>query len=267
MKPTLRSGRIRPRRSTTIHHYAQVEAIRSIIEQGPHPATSDSRYDQYLRHLYSLQAEFHQGNVQDSATLFIMGDALNRLGQVEQATVQCWNHPPGKIPSYKEQALLSCSSPSMSNSGKYQEALIWNTLYLSYLSHRQRMLEIMRRQAWRGAVQARKPQCSPCPISKPRPTADSLLALQFACLTLRMPTGRLGLPQQKQHDPGQRSSAFHHGKRVSPIIEEALYLQGEPGEKGQGDFARGYHLSSRSFWMPTPSRPMPSWAMYYLSQT
>ncbi|HVN72746.1 MAG TPA: tetratricopeptide repeat protein, partial [Desulfomonilia bacterium] len=115
------------KQTDTIHHYAEVEAMRSIIER-VRVLHRDSQYDKiyeiYVRYRGGFIKELH-----DSATLYIMGEALNRLGQFDKARTILESSTREESP-YKEQALYLLFTIDIKQS-RYQEALIWNTLYLN----------------------------------------------------------------------------------------------------------------------------------------
>ena len=115
------------KKGDTIHHYTQVEAIRGIVER-TRVLYRDSRYDQ-IYEIYTRYRGSFIKELQDSATLFIIGDALNRLGQTEEARTMLELSTRGDS-IYKEQAFSLLFTIDIKRN-KFQEALIWNTIYLS----------------------------------------------------------------------------------------------------------------------------------------
>ncbi|MCU0575359.1 MAG: tetratricopeptide repeat protein [Desulfobacterota bacterium] len=238
----------------SIHHYAQVEAIRSIIER-VRILYRDSRYDR----IYAIYTRYKPNfikEMQDSATLFIMGDALNRIGQVEQARSMLESSTRGDS-IYKEQAFYLLFTIDVKR-GKYQEALIWNTIYLSTYP-KGKDAQIMNDR--RGEVLYRLGSLSAAlPYLEASAASGSPLALHSLSY-LTDAYRRLGMPQQEQ-TALDRIIAFHP-ERVSPIIEEALYLRAGQAKKA-GDFTRASSLF-QTLLDAYPKSSHAPWAMYYLA--
>jgi len=243
------------KKEDTIHHYAQVEAIRSIIQR-VRVLYRDSRYDRIYEIYMCYKGTFIK-EMQDSATLFIIGDALNRLGQKEQARTILELSTRGES-IYKEQAFYLLFTIDIKQ-GRYQEALIWNTIYLSTYPNgkdaqimRERRGEVLYRL---GSLKAALPDLEASAASG---SPLALHSLSFLADAYR----RLNLPQMEQQTL-ERIIAFHPD-RVSPIIEEALYRRANQLQK-DGDLVRASSLY-QSLLDAYPRSPHAHWAMYYLAE-
>ena len=242
------------RQSDTVHHYAQVEAVRSIIER-VRILHRDSQYDQ----IYEIYTRYQGGfikELQDSATLCIIGDALNRLGQLDKARGVLELSTREESP-YKELALYLLFTIDIKQ-GRYQEALIWNTLYLNTYP-KGNDIQIMRDR--RGEVLYKlgslKDSLTYLDASA---NSDSPLALNSLSY-LADAYGRLSMTQQEQQVLDRIIS--YNGQRISPIIENALYLRATQ-LKDMGELAKAKSL----YQMLLDTYPKSShayWAMYHLA--
>jgi len=239
----------------TIHHYAQVEALRSIIER-VRILHRDSKNDQ----IYTIYTRYQNNFIKelsDSATLFIIGDALNRLGQLDKARAVLESSTREESP-YKEQALYLLFLINVKQ-GRYQEALIWNTLYLTtYPTGKDIGLMRDRRGEVLYMLGSFKESLTYLEASA---GSDSPLALNSLSYLVGA-YQRLGLAKQEEQTLERIIS--YHGKRLSPIIEEALYLRAAQ-LKGLGEFAKAktfYQILLDSY----PKSSHAYWAMYHLSQ-
>ena len=239
----------------TIHHYAQVEALRSIIER-VRVLHRDSKNDQ----IYTIYTRYQNNFIKeltDSATLFIIGDALNRLGQLDKARVVLEKSTREESP-YKEQALYLLFVINVKQ-GRYQEALIWNTLYLTTYPTGKDI----------GIIRDRRGEVlyllgsfkESIPYLEASANSDSPLALNSLSY-LANAYHRLGLIQQEEQTLEKIIS--YNGKRISPIIENALYLRAAQ-LKGKGELAKAktfYQILLDTY----PKSSHAFWAMYHLSQ-
>jgi tetratricopeptide (TPR) repeat protein len=239
----------------TIHHYAQVEALRSIIER-VRILHRDSKNDQ----IYTIYTRYQNNFIKelsDSATLFIIGDALNRVGQLDKARAVLESSTREESP-YKEQALYLLFVINVKQ-GRYQEALIWNTLYLTtYPTGKDIGLMKDRRGEVLYLLGSLKESLTYLEASA---NSDSPLALNSLSY-LANAYQRLGLAQLEEQTLERIIS--YHGKRISPIIEDALYLRAAQ-LKGLGEFAKAktfYQILLDTY----PKSSHAYWAMYHLSQ-
>ncbi len=243
------------KKTDTIHHYAQVEALRSIIER-VRVLHRDSKNDQ----IYVIYTRYQKNFIKelsDSATLFIIGDALNRLGHSDKARAVLEKSTREESP-YKEQALYLLFGINIKQ-GRYQEALIWNTLYLTnYPTGKD--IGIIRDR--RGEVLYMLGSLKESlPYLEASANSDSPLALNSLSYLVGA-YQRLGLGQLEEQTLERIIS--YHGKRISPIIEDALYLRATQ-LKGKGDVARAktfYQILLDTY----PKSSHAYWAMYHLSQ-
>ena len=242
------------KKGDTIHHYTQVEAIRGIVER-TRVLYRDSRYDQ-IYEIYTRYRGSFIKELRDSATLFVIGDALNRLGQTEEARTMLELSTRGDS-IYKEQAFSLLFTIDIKRN-KFQEALIWNTIYLSTYPDgkdarimRERRGEVLYRL---GSLSAALPHLE-ASAAEGGPLA--LHSLSYLADAYR----RLGTPL-KEEEALDRIIAFHP-ERVSPIIEEALYKRA-----GQLRKAASLARASSLYQALLDAYPRSShvhWAMYYLA--
>lgn len=239
----------------TIHHYAQVEALRSIIER-VRVLHRDSKNDQIYT-IYTRYQKTFIKELSDSATLFIIGDALNRLGQLDKARAVLERSTREDSP-YKEQALHLLFVINVKQ-GRYQEALIWNTLYLTNYPTGKDIGIIRDRRGevlyMLGSIKESLPYLEASAGSESPLALNSLSYLATAYQ-------RLGLVQLEEQTLERIIS--YHGKRISPIIENALFLRAAQ-LKGKGEFAKAktfYQILLDTY----PKSSHAYWAMYHLSQ-
>jgi tetratricopeptide (TPR) repeat protein len=242
------------RQSDTVHHYAQVEAVRSIIER-VRILHRDSQYDQ----IYEIYTRYQGGfikELQDSATLCIIGEALNRLGQLDKARIVL-ELSTREESTYKELALYLLFTIDIKQ-GRYQEALIWNTLYLNTYP-RGKDIQIMRDR--RGEVLYKLGSLKDSlTYLEASANSDSPLALNSLSY-LTDAYRRLSMNQQEQQVLDRIIS--YNGQRISPIIENALYLRATQF-KDMRELAKAKSL----YQMLLDTYPKSShayWAMYHLA--
>lgn len=241
--------------SDTIHHYAQVEAVRSIIEK-VRILHRDSRYDQICE-LYMRYRNTFIKELSDSATLFIIGDALYRTGNHNEARAMLVSSIRGES-SYKEQALFLLFSIDARRT-QFEEALIWNTLYLSTYPNG-RDVQIMRDR--RGEVLYMMGNLKEAiPYLEASASSNSPLALNSLDY-LSDAYRRLGLIQQEQQALDRIISL--HPNRVSPIIERALYRRANQ-LKAAGDLTGARNLY-KTLLDAYPRSVHAHWTMYHLAQ-
>ncbi|HQI81493.1 MAG TPA: tetratricopeptide repeat protein [Deltaproteobacteria bacterium] len=242
------------KRGDTIHHYAQVEALRSIIER-VRSLYRDSRHDQIFA-IYTRYKDTFIKELQDSATLFIIGDTLNRRGDLKAARSMLDLSLRGDS-NYKEQAYVLLFTIDMKQE-RYEEALIWNTLYQSsYPSGKDSQYMKERR----GEALYRLGSLTAClPYLEASADAGGPLALQSLSF-LSDAYRRLDMPG-KQQQVLDRIISYHPG-RVSPVIEEALYLRANQLRK-TGDPERAGSLY-QALLDAYPRSAHAHWAMYHLA--
>ncbi len=237
------------------HHYAQVEALRSIIERMRilhREGKDDQIYLIYTRYQKNFMKE-----LTDSATLFIIGDALNRLGHFDKAkTVLELSTREESI--YKEQALYLLFSISM-KLGRYTEALLWNTLYLTTYPKGKEIQTIRDRRG--ETLYMLGSLTESLPYLEASASADGPLALNSLSY-LADAYRRLSMGEQEQRTLDKIIS--YHGKRISRIIENALYLRANY-LKSTGELARAKNLY-QSLLDTYPKSSHTYWVMYHLSQ-
>ncbi len=242
------------KKGDTIHHYAQVEALRSIMER-VRVLYRDSRHDQ----IYAIYARYKDTfikELQDSAALFIIGDTLNRRGDLKAARSMLDLSIRGDS-VYKEQAYVLLFTIDMKQE-RYEEALIWNTLYQSsYPSGRDSgyMKERRGEALYRlGSLTACLPYLEASADGKGPLALQSLSFLNDAYRRLDMP--------EKQRQTLDRIISYHPD-RVSPVIEEALYLRANQLRK-TGDLERARSLY-QALLDAYPRSAHAHWAMYHLA--
>lgn len=243
------------KKGDSVHHYAQVEAIRSIIERS-RILYRDSRHDKILD-IYSRYRDSFVKELQDSATLFIIGDALNRLGQIEQARTMLELSTRGDS-IYKEQAFYLLFTIDLKRE-KFQEALLWNTIYLStYPSGND--AQVMKDR--RGEVLYRLDSITAAlPLLETTAGGGGPYALH-ALSYLADAYRRLDMPKQEQQTL-DRIIALHPD-RVSPAIEKALYRRADQVRKnGELDRASSLYEALLGAY---PRSPQAHWAMLHLAE-
>jgi len=243
------------KKSDATHHYAQVEALRSIIER-IRVLHRDGRDDQIYM-IYTRYQNNFMKELTDSATLFTIGDAMNRLGQLDKAR-QVLELSTREESIYKEQALFLLFSIDMKQ-GRYHEALLWNTLYLTTYPNGKEIQTIRDRRG--EALYMLGSLKEAIPHLEASASADGPLALNSLSY-LADAYRRLSMTEQEQKTYDRIIS--YNGRRVSRIIENALYLRANY-LKSSGDFARAktlYQIMLDTY----PKSPHAYWTMYHLSQ-
>lgn len=243
------------KKNDATHHYAQVEALRSIIDRARilhRDGKDDQIYILYMRYQNNFMKE-----LTDSATLFIIGDSMNRLGHLDQAR-KVLELSTREESIYKEQALFLLFSINMKQ-GRYHDALLWNTLYLTTYPSGKEIQTIKDRRG--EALYLMGSIREALPYLESSAAADSPLALNSLSY-LADSYRRLGMTEQEQKTLDRIIS--YNGRRISRLIENALYLRANY-LKSSGEFDRAKTLY-QTLLDSYPKSTHTYWVMYHLSQ-
>jgi tetratricopeptide (TPR) repeat protein len=243
------------RKDESIRRYAQVEAIRLIIEQC-RILSRDARYDRVIA-LYTRYRDSFVKELWDGSALFAMGEALYRSGRLEEARAMIERSTRTDFVS-KEQAFPLLFFIDYKRE-RYQEALLWNTIYLSTYP-RGRDVPLMRH--WRGMVLYRAGEMDAAvPFLEESASTGGPFAIQSLDALARI--YRAQGKAQKEQETLDRIIAFHPA-RLSPVIEDALFRRADALMR-QGDpdgASRLYEALLKAY----PRSLNAHWAMYHLAR-
>jgi tetratricopeptide (TPR) repeat protein len=238
-----------------IHRYAQTEATKSIMQ---HLRTlyRDSRhqevYELYMRYRNSFIKGFT-----DPEALFIIGFSLSRTGHTDLAKTPLISSTKGESP-YRNQALTLLFMNDL-KMGNYQDALTWDTMYLSSYPDGEGAQLMRDKQGEVLYLLGRLNDAVPyLEASTGRGDPSTLTLLSYLSDTYR----RLSM-RDKEEEILEKIISFHP-KITSPVIEEALYLRANQ-LKHESELERARFLYQEL--LNTYPRSLHAyWAMYHQAQ-
>ncbi len=238
-----------------IHQYAQAEGEKTIVSRLK-TLSGEEHYDA-IYDLYTQYQDSFMTDIRDSDSLFILGDALYRVGYQDQARpllVTCTEGESGR----REQALAILFTMDY-RQADYAGALLWNTRYLeSYpegaeaASMRDTRGELLyHMNALEEAIGYLEPLTS-------RGDDTSLVALAMLADIYK----RLGRTDKEIATLEEIIAAG--ATTVSPIVEQALYSRAKQ-LIASGDLRQAEELLDEMI-AAYPQSPYRYWALYHLAQ-
>lgn len=238
-----------------IHNYAKAEATKSII-QYLRLLFRDSQY-QEISALYTRYQNSFMKSLSDPEALFIVGDSLSRTGHRDIAKTPLASSVKFDSP-YRDQALTLLFAND-ATWGNYQDALTWNTIYLSSYPEG-KDAQLMRDK--RGEILyllGRLMEAVPyLEASAGKEDPSAMNSLSYLSDTFH----RLSM-KDKEEQTLERIISFH-GKTTSPVIEEALYLRANQ-LKHSGELGRARYLY-QELLKTYPRSTHAYWVMYHQAQ-
>lgn len=243
------------KKNSDIRTFAHVEAVR-LITSLCSDLHKKNRYDR-INEIYRLYKDSFIKELSDGSTQYILGEALYHGGYMEEAR-KLLEASTQSDSAYKEQAFSLLFAIDFKQE-RFQEALLWNTIYLSTYP---KGSEVSRMRHFRGVVLYEIGSIDAAvPFLEETSSPDNPYALESLRILAEIYRTQ-GKKEQERHTL-DRIIAFHPARR-SPVVEKALYIRANDLRE-EGDLTRAKELY-RALLDTYPRSFYAHWAMYFLGQ-